>query len=58
MARNQERQKIHLEFPLYPERYFCPGQCTQIPTEIKEGMKKISIKDMMRGPFRIVLSNL
>lgn len=40
MARNQERQKIHLEFPLYPERYFCPGQCTQIPTEIKEGMKK------------------
>lgn len=56
MARNQERQKIHLEFPLYPERYFCPGQCTQIPTEIKD--EKISIKDMMRGPLRIVLSNL
>lgn len=57
MARNQERQKIHLEFPLYPERYFCPGQCTQIPTEIKEEMKKFQY-DMMRGPFRIVLSNL
>ena len=44
MARNQERQKIHLEFPLYPKRYFCPGQCTQIPTEIKEGMKKFQLR--------------